>query len=154
VSASWDDNQDDELMSMHKFSFHDEDPLEKTIRPGWKADARLEKSTGLKPQDARKMSASSSSSRKGAASGQQRQKSRSKSTGNKFELPSRPDLAYREQSIEDYSDIFGDNDQDDLVFNHRLSQMKKVSRPSRPSRSLCVPKLNSVARCASALPSF
>lgn len=43
---------------------------------------------------------------------------------NKFELPARPDLAYREQSVEDYSDLFVDNDN---VFDSRVNQaVKKV----------------------------
>lgn len=41
---------------------------------------------------------------------------------NKFELPSRPDVVHREHSIEDYSDLFDDNDG---FFNQRLG-LKKV----------------------------
>ena len=37
--------------------------------------------------------------------------------GAKFELPPRPDMIYREQSAEDYSDLFAE---DDSVFSRRL----------------------------------
>lgn len=43
--------------------------------------------------------------------------------GGKFELPPRPDLIYREQSTEDYSDLLADNDS---VFNNRLNPVVKV----------------------------
>lgn len=126
VSSTWDDNQDGEMMTMKKFNhFHEEDPQEKTIRQNWKATPKPEKVVDPKvQQQARK----SSSPRKRAASGHHKQKSQGKNPGNKFELPSRPDLAFREQSVEDYSDIFGDNDHDDLVFNQRLGHTKKVCK--------------------------
>lgn len=44
----------------------------------------------------------------------------------KFALPSRPGNMYREQSVEDYSDLFVDNDS---VFNRRLD-IVKVCNPS------------------------
>ena len=44
----------------------------------------------------------------------------------KFVLPSRPANMYREQSVEDYSDLFVDNDS---VFNRRLN-IVKVCSPS------------------------
>ncbi|KAG4417729.1 hypothetical protein IFR04_009168 [Cadophora malorum] len=40
---------------------------------------------------------------------------------HKFDLPARPAAMYREQSVEDYSDLFVDNDS---VFNRRLSIIK------------------------------
>lgn len=42
--------------------------------------------------------------------------------GAKFELPPRLDVVYREQSVEDYSDLFADNDS---VFDHRVNQVVK-----------------------------
>lgn len=45
--------------------------------------------------------------------------------GNKFELPPRPGAIYREQSSEDYSDLFSD---DDSVFDQKVHQaVRKVS---------------------------
>jgi hypothetical protein len=42
-------------------------------------------------------------------------------TGPKFVLPARPAAMYREQSIEDYSDLFADNES---IFDRRLSIIK------------------------------
>ncbi len=43
------------------------------------------------------------------------------SFGNKFELPSRPEMAYQEQPVEDYSDLLAESD---LVFtSNRLNQV-------------------------------
>lgn len=45
--------------------------------------------------------------------------------GNKFELPPRPGAMFREQSSEDYSDLFSD---DDSVFDQKVNQaVRKVS---------------------------
>ncbi|QLI71351.1 Cytokinesis protein sepH [Metarhizium brunneum] len=46
--------------------------------------------------------------------------------GNKFELPPRPDVVFREQSVEDFSDLFVDNDE---AFNYRVN--RAVRRGSR-----------------------
>lgn len=102
--------------------FQFDESQEKTIRPNWKTPAKPEKNTGLKPPQAAK--ASSPRKRSG---GHQRQKSsqaKNAIPANKFELPSRPDLAFREQSVEDYSDLFDDNES---TFNQRLGLAKKVS---------------------------
>lgn len=40
---------------------------------------------------------------------------------NKFALPARPAAMYREQSVEDYSDLFADNES---IFDRRLSIIK------------------------------
>ncbi|KAI0134230.1 cell division control protein [Xylariales sp. AK1849] len=158
VSATWDGNTDGELMTMKKYNhFHEEDPQEKTIRPNWKAPPTLEKSIEPGLQQPSK----SSSSRKRAISGHEKQKSQGKNLGNKFELPSRPDLGHREKSVEDYSDLFGDNDHDDLDFTQKLGQMKKPDAPQlfHPSdltslpRSTQSPVVGSLRRQASARPS-
>lgn len=46
--------------------------------------------------------------------------------GNKFELPARPGALYREQSSEDYSDLFSD---DDSVFDQKVQAVRKVGSP-------------------------
>ncbi|KAH8671203.1 cell division control protein [Xylariales sp. PMI_506] len=159
MSTTWEDSIGGELLTMKKYSpFPDEEALEeKTIRPNWKAPLQP-----AQPIEAlQQPSWRTSSPRKRAPSGHQRQKSQGKVPGNKFELPSRPDLAYREQTVEDYSDLFGDNDQDDLVFNQRLVQMKKPDAPQlfHPSdltslpRSTQSPVVGSLRRQASSRPS-
>ncbi|KAL7796069.1 hypothetical protein V8C37DRAFT_414359 [Trichoderma ceciliae] len=51
--------------------------------------------------------------------------------GNKFELPARPGAIYREQSSEDYSDLFSD---DDSVFDQKVHQAvrKGLRQPDAP----------------------
>lgn len=51
--------------------------------------------------------------------------------GSKFELPPRPDVVYREQSVEDFSDLFVDNDE---AFNHRVNRAVRRVRWLIPIR--------------------
>lgn len=97
----------------------DEESQEKTIRPNWKP-LKVEKAAESKsPHPAKPPSP-----RKRSTGKHQRQVSQVKNPlNNKFELPSRPDVVYREQSVEDYSDLFDDNDN---VFNQQLNLVKKV----------------------------
>ncbi|KAK3955332.1 hypothetical protein QBC32DRAFT_359429 [Pseudoneurospora amorphoporcata] len=58
--------------------------------------------------------------------------------GNKFELPPRPESIYREQSTEDYSDLFGDTDS---VFNSRLNAaVKDAPQLFHPSDLTSLPR--------------
>ncbi|KAI1081493.1 cell division control protein [Whalleya microplaca] len=155
ISANWENNLDGELMTMKKpQSVNDEDPLEKTIRPSSRPQPKSEKAPESKPPQPAK-----SSPRKRAASGHQGQKPQAKNEfGNKFELPLRPDLAYREHPVEDYSDLFDDNDN---VFNQRLSLSKKPDTPQlfHPSdlttlpRSMQSPVTGSLRKQATSRPS-
>ncbi|KAL7623116.1 Protein kinase of the Mitotic Exit Network [Parahypoxylon ruwenzoriense] len=154
ISVNWENDFDNELVTMKKLhSIPDEDPLEKTIRPNWKMLIRSEKTAETKPQSTK------SSPRKRSEGGHQRQKSQPKNRlGSVFELPPRPDLAYREHSVEDYSDVFDDNDS---VFNQRLGLNKKPDAPQlfHPSdltslpRSMQSPVVSSIRRQPSARPS-
>ncbi|KAB5572603.1 putative SEPH-like protein [Coniochaeta sp. 2T2.1] len=131
---SWDEDFGGELMTIKPPSqFHEFDPLEQTIRPFPK---KSEKAADQRP-----------------ASGHKRQGSRatgSKSShprapikphlGAKFELPPRPDQIYREQSVEDYSDLLADNDS---VFgtNNRLSlAIKEAPQLFHPSDLTSLPR--------------
>lgn len=66
-------------------------------------------------------------------------------TEAKFALPSRPAARYREQSVEDYSDLFVDND---VIFDKRLNIVKddalspKLFHPSDLTRSAQSSTLN------------
>ncbi|XXH04224.1 hypothetical protein Hte_010638 [Hypoxylon texense] len=165
ISASWDNNLDGELLTIkHTMqSVQEEDPQERTIRPNWKIPTKPDKKADPKPQPAK------SSHRKRPASSHQRSKSSSQpqaqaqpptknQVGNKFELPSRPDLAYREQSVEDYSDVF---EGDDSVFNMGLGLTKKPDTPqlfhpsdlTSLSRSTQSPVAGSMRRQPSSRPS-
>ncbi|KAI1418387.1 cell division control protein [Hypoxylon sp. FL1857] len=153
LSANWEDDYEGELMTMKKsHPIQEEDPQQKTIRPNWNLPANPEKSES-KPQP------SKSSPRKRSANGHQREKSQPKNfLGSRFQLPSRPDVVYREQSVEDYSDLFDDNDS---VFGQPLGQAKKPDAPQlfHPSdltslpRSTQTPVAGSVRRQSSARPS-
>lgn len=138
MSGSWEDHIDGELTTMRSHNIQDEDPQEKTIRPSWK----------LPPPKARKQSEpdlqqrrkSSSSPRKRPVTSQgpshHKQKSQSKNLATKFELPTRPDaFSFKEQAVEDYSDLFGDDEHDTFVFNQRVGQMKKVCAACFPTIS-------------------
>lgn len=128
VSGNWDDLPEGEMVTIRKASIQEEDPQEKTIRPQWKMPPKLRKYSEPEPQPRRK---SSSTPRRRPATSHQRPKSQGKGLGDKFELPSRPNaLAFRENSIDDYSDIFGNDEHDQLVFNQRVGQMKKVCASS------------------------
>lgn len=78
--------------------------------------------------------------------------------GNKFELPPRPDVVFREQSVEDFSDLFVDNDE---AFNYRVNRaVRRVSSLfqevffSRPFMTKpCKPGI-SRHRCTATLPSI
>ncbi|KAI1355114.1 hypothetical protein F5Y01DRAFT_270841 [Xylaria sp. FL0043] len=134
MSSNWDLDQGGELMTMKKVQpIQDEDPLQKTIRPNWKMPARPERS-----DDSPRPRTSRTSPRKRSASSHHRHHARAKSSVSKFELPSHPDMAYREQSVEDYSDIFADNDG---VFSQKLS-LKKPDAPQlfHPSDLTSLPR--------------
>lgn len=103
---SWDDNFDGELMTIKPPSqFTEFDPQEQTIRPFPKKTT--EEAPDTRPQSGHR--------RQGSRASAPRQTSHPKPPtrphlGAKFELPPRPDLLYREQSVEDYSDLLADND--------------------------------------------
>ncbi|KFH45027.1 Cytokinesis protein-like protein [Hapsidospora chrysogenum ATCC 11550] len=114
--SSYDDDFEGELMTIKGPShFQDLDPQEQTIRP---PPRRVEKATTVSPR-AHHRAKSSLSRPAGALSSSHQHKSPPKSHFNKFEIPSRPDVFYREQSVEDYSDLFVENDS---VFDRKPNQ--------------------------------
>ncbi|TVY13708.1 Cytokinesis protein sepH [Lachnellula arida] len=116
-SDNWDNNFEGDLMTIkgpHKNIEPDSFDLE-TIRP-----------YRVKPtvitQDLKPAPTPKNHSRKTSSSAPPRPKSPVKSQAEtKFVLPARPAALYREQSLEDYSDIFVDNDN---VFDRRLDIVK------------------------------
>ncbi|RSL48100.1 hypothetical protein CEP53_009666 [Fusarium sp. AF-6] len=109
-SSAYDDDFEGELMTIKGPNhWQDNDLQEQTIRP-------LPKKTTKTPEPKSHSRNKSSSSR---AVGSGRTRSPTKSHFNKFELPSRPDVVYREHSVEDFSDLFVDNDS---VFAHKVNQ--------------------------------
>ena len=117
---TWDDNFDGELMTIKGpgQQFTDFDLQEQTIRPFPK---KAEKVPDQKTQQGHKRQGSRASGRKSSHP----KPPIKPHLGAKFEIPPRPDLMYREQSVEDYSDLFADNDSVFNGANNRLSLAKK-----------------------------
>ncbi|KAI9163002.1 Cytokinesis protein sepH [Paramyrothecium foliicola] len=158
-SSNYDEDFEGELLTIKgPRQYHDMDLQEHTIRPIAKPEKHAE------PAKSHHRNKSGSSKAVLSATSAQT-KSPSKPTfGNKFELPPRPDLVYREQSVEDYSDLFLENDND---FDQRVSQaavqkgIRQVDAPQlfHPSdltslpRSMQVPSGGSLKKKASSRPS-
>ena len=117
VASNWDDDFDAQLMTI-KGPQHvpDPDPQERTIRPPPKTTEKATKS----PKAGRRRGG-----RPAAHVSQPKSPAKSQ-FANKFELPSRPEALYREQSVEDYSDLFADNDS---VFTNRPNLVVRVPPP-------------------------
>ncbi|OIW23703.1 hypothetical protein CONLIGDRAFT_140671 [Coniochaeta ligniaria NRRL 30616] len=132
---SWDDNFDGELMTIKPPSqFAEFDPQEQTIRPFPK---KTEKAADTKPQQGHRRQGSRASGPRSS-----HPKSPTKPhLGAKFELPPRPDLMFREQSVEDYSDLLAD---DDSVFNGTNSRLslaiKEAPQLFHPSDLTSLPR--------------
>lgn len=115
-SENWDDNFEGDLMTIvaPRRQMEIESSDLETIRP---YRAKPQEDNAAKP-------AAIPSGRKMSNSGAPRQKSPTKPHGqsqSKFKLPQIPTQLYREQSVEDYSDLFVDNDN---VFDRRLNIVK------------------------------
>ncbi|KAM7185405.1 putative SEPH-like protein [Naviculisporaceae sp. PSN 640] len=115
-SENWDSTFDGELVTIKGLGHWAEpDPQEQTIRPLPRKSEKTAESKG--PQHHRRQKSSKNSTSSGAPVPRQ-----SQFGGGKFELPPRRDLLYREQSTEDYSDLFDDNDN---VFSRGLKSAGK-----------------------------
>ncbi|KAK4039454.1 hypothetical protein C8A01DRAFT_36582 [Parachaetomium inaequale] len=118
-SENWDSAFDGELVTIKGLGHWSEiDPQEETIRPLPKKSEKTREPRLRVPEH---QGHRRQRSRQGASVTSQ-PKPPVKPLGTKFELPPRPDVIYREQSTEDYSDLFADNDH---VFDRRLSLTSK-----------------------------
>ncbi|KAL2261244.1 hypothetical protein VTK26DRAFT_4515 [Humicola hyalothermophila] len=128
---NWDANFEGELVTIKGLGHWSEADLqEETIRPLRKKPERSRESRIHQGHRRQR------SSRNGSSSSQTR--SPTKHLGTKFELPPRPDILYREQTTEDYSDLIADNHQ---VFDRRLhSTNKDVPQLFHPSDLTTAPK--------------
>ncbi|KAK4104023.1 hypothetical protein N658DRAFT_419833, partial [Parathielavia hyrcaniae] len=129
-SENWDSNFEGELMTIKGLGQWSEiDPQEETIRPLPRKTERTRESRMRVPEQPGHRRQRSRQG--GGAPNVSQPKSPAKPLGTKFELPPRPDVIYREQSTEDFSDLFADNDH---VFDRRLSLASKdVPRLFHPS---------------------
>lgn len=117
---TWDDTFDGELLTIKGPRHFDADPQEQTIRP---LPKKSEKVPEQKTQQGGSHKRPKSS--KASVTGSSQTKSPAKPHfGAKFELPPRLDLMYREQSVEDYSDLLADNDSVFSNMNNRLNIVK------------------------------
>ncbi|PHH65589.1 hypothetical protein CDD81_2024 [Ophiocordyceps australis] len=140
-SSGHEEDFEGELMTIKGPRYRDFDSQEHTIRPSRrrlpaktseytpKAQNAANSASGISvPSPA---SATKSISSSDGSSGQP---SPPKSQhGSKFALPLRPDMGYREQSVDDYSDLFVDNG---TIFDHRVDQAVK-----RENRAHDLPRL-------------
>ncbi|EGX87639.1 cell division control protein 15, cdc15 [Cordyceps militaris CM01] len=152
---SYDDDFEGELLTIKGPSQYDLDLQQQTIRPISKASAQV--------AEPRRHTRQKSIPANSAGSALQPTRSPPKAHfGNKFELPTRHDIAFREQSAEDYSDLFLENDNE---FNQRVNQVKKGIRgPDSPQlfhpsdltslpRSMLAPDGGSIKKKPAARPS-
>ncbi|KAJ1326312.1 cell division control protein CDC15 [Microdochium nivale] len=138
-SSYWPSEYDDEMTDMGRFAqYLDEESQEKTIRPN-----RTRSPTKAAPPAERRPH-TRPSPRKRSGPEHQRHKSAQFRTSlmSKFELPARPEALFREQSIEDYSDLIGDDDDDGNIFGGSGLQQKKPDAPQlfHPSDLTTLPK--------------
>lgn len=120
VRDNWDDNFEGDLQTVKQSrQIFDQDPQEQTIRPAPRRSSKSAESS--KPPHSHKRTRSKQVSN---SSVPLLPKSPKPPLGSKFELPPRPEAIYREQSTEDFSDLFPDNDN---LFNRKMSRARKVS---------------------------
>lgn len=128
---SYDDDFEGELMTIKGPSYYDADSQEQTIRPTPRRTAPSITGSPTKTHQRQK----SSVSRVTPAASTRQHRSPPKTHFNKFELPSRPDVFYREQSVDDYSDIFVG---DDSVFDRQPGEALKKVRNVTPTSETIV----------------
>lgn len=119
---NWDDHFEGDLQTVKSSSrqFLDPDPQEQTIRPTPRRSSKSAESSSKAQHGHKKNRSKQSSSNVPLI-----QKESSKpSLSSKFELPLRPEAIYREQSTEDFSDLFPESDS---LFTRKMSRARKVS---------------------------
>ncbi|KAI0152834.1 hypothetical protein GGR57DRAFT_159814 [Xylariaceae sp. FL1272] len=112
----------------------EEDPSDKTIRPSRKPVQPL------KPEVPKTRPSKTPSPRKSSSTSPRKQHARAKSYSTRQAgIPARPELAYREQTAEDYSDLVEGNDS---AFNQKLNLLKKPNAPQlfHPSDLTSLPR--------------
>jgi hypothetical protein len=122
--SGWDD-ANDHLTIKGPRHVPDPDPQEKTIRPPPRRAEEKDRAT-KSPKASRRRGS------KATTQSAQPKPPVKSHFANKFELPARPEVMYREQSVEDYSDLFADNDN---VFNNRPNLVVRVPPPTPVTRS-------------------
>ncbi|KAI1270675.1 hypothetical protein F5Y18DRAFT_19153 [Xylariaceae sp. FL1019] len=112
----------------------EEDPSDKTIRPSRKPIQPP------KTEDQKIRPSRTPSPRKASSTSPRKQHSRAKSSSRRpSAFPARPELAYREKTVEDYSDLFEGNDS---AFKQKLNLPRKSNAPQlfHPSDLTSLPR--------------
>lgn len=130
VRDNWDEHFEGDLQTVKSSSrqFLDQDPQEQTIRPTPRRSSKSAESSSKAQHGHKKNRSKQSSSNVPLI-----QKEPSKpSLSSKFELPLRPEAIYREQSTEDFSDLFPESDS---LFTRKMSRARKVSLHTSDAQS-------------------
>lgn len=121
---NWDEHFEGDLQTIKSpRQFIDQDSQEQTIRPMPRRSSKSTESSGKMQHGHKKSRSKQSSSNLPPILPKVPSKP---SLGGRFELPQRPETIYREQSTEDFSDLFPESDS---LFTRKMSRASKVSRP-------------------------
>ncbi|KAG5975868.1 hypothetical protein E4U55_007544 [Claviceps digitariae] len=126
---NYDDDFEGELLTVKGLAQHRDDTQEQTIRPP--PPRKVAANFDTKSRQQRTPTATNvntptaAAAAAAAAAGRSGSQSSSKRRLNRFELPVRPDLVYREQNNEDFSDLFVENDN---AFNRGSQAVGRGSR--------------------------
>ncbi|KAG6008670.1 hypothetical protein E4U21_004025 [Claviceps maximensis] len=120
---NYDDDFEGELLTVKGLTQQKDETQEQTLRP--LSSRKVATSFDAKSHRQMRSNAAHVSTPSAAAAGRSGPQSRPKSRLNRFELPVRPDLVYREQNNEDFSDLFVENE------NALSRESQAVGRGSR-----------------------
>lgn len=139
---NWDDNFEGDLQGSRQFV--EQDPQEQTIRPTPRRSSKSVESTSKAQQHGHRRSRS----KQILISNVALPKTPTKASfgNNRFELPLRPETIYREQSTEDFSDLFPEGDG---VFSPKPSRARKVSKQAHKP---CAQPYTQVLPCLTPIP--
>lgn len=127
---NWDEHFEGDLQTIKSARlFLDQDPQEQTIRPMPRRSSKSAESSKAQHGHKKTRSKQASSSNVPVV---QKDPSKPSLVGNKLELPLRPEALYREQSTEDFSDLFPESDS---LFSRKMSRARKVSTHTGHSRA-------------------
>ncbi|KAK5992188.1 Cytokinesis protein sepH [Cladobotryum mycophilum] len=116
---NYDDDFEGEMLTIKGPNIrHLPDPQEQTIRPSH----RRSKTSMSPPKILHQRSKSTIDQTIGMPTPSRTRSPNKVNFGNRFELPPRPGVIYREQSFDDYSDLFADND---TLFDQKVNQAVK-----------------------------
>lgn len=146
---NWDDQFEGDLQTIkNSRQFLDSDPQEQTIRPMPRRSSRSTESSSNKSGHSGGGGGHKKNRSKQVSSSNvpllQKSSSKPSLAGGKFELPQRPETIYREQSTEDFSDLFPESDS---LFSRKMSRARKVSMHATPQHRPWKPPVRVAHHC-------